>query len=51
MHLQPKEPRINRTFSVEPQVYNDFSKIVFKQEKVKSYILENFMRRYINTHS
>jgi hypothetical protein len=51
MHLQPKEKRINRTFSVEPKLYEDFRKITKKRESVKSYVLENFMRRYINTHS
>jgi len=52
MYQTPIKPeRINRTFSVEPKVYDDFSKIVYKREGVKSYVLENMMRRYITTHS
>jgi len=47
MHLQPKEPRITRTYTVKPSIYKEFKNCADKDERIKSRIIENFMTRYI----
>ena len=46
MHLEPKQPRITRTYTIEPHLYEQVKQCANKDARVVSRIIENYLTRY-----
>jgi hypothetical protein len=51
MLQQTKTPRINRTYTIEPKLYKEFKNCANKDGRVISRIIEQSVKRYVQTHS
>ena len=51
MHLQPKEPRITRTYTIEPVLYEQVKTCANKDARVISRIIENYLTRYVQSRT
>ena len=51
MLQQTKSNRINRTYTIEPTLYKEFKNCAIKDGRVISRIIEQSVKRYVQTHS
>ena len=51
MHLEPKQPRITRTYTIEPHLYEQVKQCANKDARVVSRIIENYLTRYVQSRT
>jgi hypothetical protein len=51
MHLQPKQQRITRTYTIEPVLYEQVKQCANKDARIVSRIIENALSRYVQSRT
>ena len=51
MHLEPKQPRITRTYTIEPHLYEQVKTCANKDARIVSRIIENYLTRYVQSRT
>ena len=51
MHLETKQPRITRTYTIEPSIYKQVKTCADKDERIISRIIENALSRYVQSRT
>ena len=49
MHLQPKQQRITRTYTIEPVLYKQVKQCANQDGRILSRIIENYLTRYVQS--
>ena len=51
MHLETKQPRITRTYTIEPHLYEQVKQCANKDARIVSRIIENYLTRYVQSRT
>ncbi len=51
MHLEPKQQRITRTYTIKPHLYEQVKQCADKDARFVSRIIENALSRYVQSRT